>query len=134
MHELDVEQEKRCQWAYIILEARGGRVGWAAPAHAVMLKQQLKGRKMDTNSMKESLKSLHANLEATRDVDPELKELLQALDNDIHQLLRRDQDAASSTEGLVRRAQEISARLAVRHPHIEPALREVADALGRMGI
>jgi hypothetical protein len=90
---------------------------------------------MDTNNLKDTLKALHANLESTRAVDPELKELLQALDRDIRQLLdSNDAHRDSNTSGLIERAQTISAKLAVRHPHIEPALREVADMLGKMGI
>jgi hypothetical protein len=89
---------------------------------------------MDTNNLKDRLKSLHANLESTSDVDPELKELLQALDHDIRQLLDKKERDSSDAAGLIGRAQAISARLAVQHPHIEPALREVADTLARMGI
>jgi hypothetical protein len=89
---------------------------------------------MDTKNLKDNLKSLHANLESASDVDPELKTLLQALDHDIRQLLDKEQRDTSATAGLVRRAQAISARLAIQHPHIEPALREVADTLARMGI
>jgi hypothetical protein len=89
---------------------------------------------MESNNLKDSLKSLHENLESATDVDPELMQLLKVLDNDIHQLMAREEREASEAAGLVRRAQEISARLAVRHPHIEPALREVADTLGKMGI
>lgn len=89
---------------------------------------------MDTNGLKDRLKSLHANLESTSDVDPELKELLWSLDRDIHHLLNNEGDDGSDSAGLVQRARAISARLAVRHPHIEPALREVADMLAKMGI
>ena len=89
---------------------------------------------MDTNSLKDTLQSLRANLEATGNVDPEVRTLLQALDRDIRQLLDREAQPAPNTSGLVERAQAISARLATQHPHIEPALREVADMLARMGI
>ncbi|MEN3293723.1 MAG: hypothetical protein V7642_2976 [Burkholderiales bacterium] len=89
---------------------------------------------MDTTSLKKNLKSLRANLESTSDVDPELKDLLRALDDDIRQLLDKEERDRSNAAGLIRRAQEISARLAVQHPHVEPALREVADTLARMGI
>jgi hypothetical protein len=89
---------------------------------------------MDTNSLKDTLKALRANLESTGNVDSELKELLQALDRDIRQLLDKEAHPAPNTSGLVERVQAISARLAIQHPHIEPALREVADMLARMGI
>jgi hypothetical protein len=89
---------------------------------------------MDTNSLKETLKTLHANLESTDNVDAELKELLRALDRDIHQLVDKEMHDAPATAGLIERAQAISAKLAIQHPHMEPALREVADMLARMGI
>lgn len=89
---------------------------------------------MDRNSLKDTLKSLRTDLESTSDVDIETRELLQDLDQDIHQLLEKEAPDESHTAGLVRRAQAISARLAIRHPHIEPAMREVADMLARMGI
>jgi hypothetical protein len=89
---------------------------------------------MDKNSLKDTLKSLHADLESTPKVDPETKALLRDLDQDIRQLLEKEAGDQSVTSGLVRRAQAISARLAIRHPHIEPAMREVADMLARMGI
>jgi hypothetical protein len=34
----------------------------------------------------------------------------------------------------VERAQSISARLAVNHPHLQPVLRQIADTLTDMGI
>jgi hypothetical protein len=93
---------------------------------------------MDTENLKQSLKQLQARLDATADVDPELRALLQSLDGDIRQLLARDAaaDAAAVPDGnrLLEQAQALGARFAVRHPHLEPALREVADALARMGI
>lgn len=102
---------------------------------------------MDTENLKQSLKQLQARLDATADVDPELRALLQSLDGDIRQLLARDAAAdatASAATGgvaavpdgnrLLEQAQALGARFAVRHPHLEPALREVADALARMGI
>jgi ABC-type transporter Mla subunit MlaD len=88
---------------------------------------------MDTNNLKETLKSLRATLESTNTVDEEMKALLQDLDRDIRELLDKEEDD-SGAAGLIERAQAISARLAVKHPHFEPVLREVADTLTKMGI
>lgn len=41
---------------------------------------------------------------------------------------------APDAEVLVERAQEISARFAISHPHVEPALRELAQILAGIGI
>jgi hypothetical protein len=89
---------------------------------------------MNMENLKDSLKALRDELESTSDMDPETKDLLRGLDRDIHQLLEKEGKDADESAGLVGRAQAISARLAVRHPHFEPALREVADTLARMGI
>ncbi len=92
-----------------------------------------------TNNLKESLKSLHAHLAATPPVDEELQDLLRQLDGDIKGLLeqRADEsapDAPTTTYGLAERTQEITAKFAAQHPHLEPALRELGNILASMGI
>ncbi len=91
---------------------------------------------MTMENLKQSLKNLHANLEGTADVDPELRALLQSLERDIQALLARETPAVATPESnrLLERAQSISARLAARHPNMELALRELTDILGNIGI
>ncbi|MDY7546002.1 DUF4404 family protein [Glaciimonas sp. CA11.2] len=95
---------------------------------------------MSLDNLKESLQKLHATLESGAPVDPETKALLQTLDADIQRILANNTNATPdvSTEeassDLVNQAQKISARLAVRHPHLEPVFREIADMLTKMGI
>ena len=97
----------------------------------------------DTSNLKSHLKSLHANLAQTNDVDEELQSLLRQLDGDIRSLLERRSAAAtvepqvvgeSDTYGLAERTQELTARFAVEHPRLEPALRELGRMLANMGI
>ena len=90
---------------------------------------------MDSN-LKASLKSLHARLADAGPVDEELLDLLKQLDGDIKALLERgaDQPGESTTYGLAERTQELSARFAVKHPTLEPALRELGNILNSMGI
>lgn len=91
---------------------------------------------MDSN-LKTSLKSLHANLANAGPVDEELLELLKQLDGDIKTLLERGADPApgeTTTFGLAERTQELSAKFAVKHPQLEPALRELGTILSNMGI
>lgn len=92
---------------------------------------------MDTN-LKASLKSLHSSLATTGPIDEELQDLLRQLDGDIKQLLeRRAGEAAApdtTTYGLAERTQELSAKFAVKHPQLEPALRELGNILNSMGI
>jgi len=95
---------------------------------------------MTVDNLKESLQNLLATLESGAPVDPEIKALLQTLDSDIQKIL--DKDASATTDipdndassDLVKQAQKISARLAIRHPHLEPVFREIADTLTNMGI
>ncbi|MYM69628.1 DUF4404 family protein [Pseudoduganella sp. FT55W] len=91
---------------------------------------------MDSN-LKTSLKSLHANLAHAGPVDEELLELLKQLDGDIKTLLERGADplpGETTTFGLAERTQELSAKFAVKHPQLEPALRELGTILSNMGI
>ena len=94
----------------------------------------------DTANLKSHLKELHANLAQTGDVDEELQALLRQLDGDIRMLLERRTETAeapqeeSLTYGLAERTQEITARFAVEHPRLEPALRELGRMLANMGI
>jgi len=90
-------------------------------------------------NLKESLKSLHANLANAGPVDAELQDLLRQLDGDIKQLLeQRAADgvdgSGTTTYGLAERTQEISAKFAAKHPTLEPTLRELGTILGNMGI
>lgn len=90
---------------------------------------------MDMNDLKQTLIKLHANLEATENVDPELKDILQVLDKDIQALLDKDLADDDSISGeLVERSQAISAKFAAEHPQLEPVLRELGQILNRMGI
>ena len=88
---------------------------------------------MDSN-LKASLKNLHAKLAVTGPVDEELRDLLLQLDGDIKQLLEQRADEDTTTYGLAERTQEISAKFAVKHPQLEPALRELGNILASMGI
>jgi ABC-type transporter Mla subunit MlaD len=87
------------------------------------------------DTLKAHLKTLHRSLEETGQVDDELEMLLRQLDGDIkHVLARRADDPDANTYGLASRSQEITARFAVRHPTLEPALRQLGNILSNMGI
>ena len=87
------------------------------------------------NTLKAHLKTLPRSLEETGEVDDELEMLLRQLDGDIrHVLDKRAQDPDANTYGLASRTQELTARFAIRHPHLEPALRELGNILASMGI
>ena len=89
---------------------------------------------MTADTLKESLKKLHASLETAGELDPELRELLGVLDGDIQALLIKEEQASSEAIDLADQAQAISAKFAARHPRIEPVLRELGNILASMGI
>lgn len=91
------------------------------------------------SKLKESLQQLQSSIASGDPVDEELHGLLQKLDGDIKLLLEKraaqEQDAEESTTyGLAERSQELSAKFAVKHPKLEPALRELGEILANMGI
>ena len=105
---------------------------------------------MTTENLKQQLLNLHAALLAGEPLDPEMVTLLQMLDVDIRARLTQPPPLSPAptqthaeifgtpdTPGqsaLTSRAQEISARFAAKHPHLEPVLRELTDTLQRIGI
>jgi hypothetical protein len=89
----------------------------------------------NASNLKAHLQSLHQNLAETGELDEEAQELLRQLDRDIKQLLeKREDEVAVDTYGLAERTQALSARFAVEHPRLEPALRELGNILASMGI
>ena len=89
---------------------------------------------MTTKNLKQTLIDLHAALASDTPLDPEMVSMLKTLDADIQSALARQQHDEAPATGLTSRAQEISARFAVQHPHLEPVLRELTDTLQRIGI
>ena len=104
---------------------------------------------MTPENLKTKLLELHETLATSGPLDPELVQLLAVLDTDIQARLA-GQSVETTTRGaapsappavtpaaaagLTARAQELSARFAVQHPHLEPVLRELSDTLQRIGI
>jgi hypothetical protein len=90
-------------------------------------------------ALKTHLHTLHQNLAASGGaVDDETQDLLRQLDSDIKQVLERraadEADTDADAYGLSTRAQELTAKFAVKHPRLEPALRELGNMLASMGI
>ena len=91
---------------------------------------------MTSAELKDLLNRLQQELESGQPVAPELRELLRTLDGDIQKVLQQDQNAGASEDEapLTARAQEIEARFAADHPTLAASLRNMMDALGKMGI
>ena len=84
---------------------------------------------MSKDRIKELLAQLQEEIRST-DMDEELQTLISDLDNDIHSVIEDDGDM----NVLIDRAKEMEAGFATRHPAAERFMREVIDALVRMGI
>ena len=94
---------------------------------------------MTTDQMKDALRQIHAELEGKGTVDPELRGLLQTLETDIHSVLDRTETdpaagAEPETSSVTSRIDSIAAQFETEHPQMAPVLRQVGDALARMGI
>lgn len=103
---------------------------------------------MKHEELKQALTRLHAELEGGAPVDPELRQLLKTLDADIHRTLQQrpalespsphpavTEPTADAADGeLGERARDVSARFAAEHPYLDNALRNLIDALAKMGI
>jgi len=84
---------------------------------------------MSKDRVKELLAQLQEEIRST-DVDEELQTLISDLDKDIHNVIDNDEDM----NVLIDRAKEMEAGFATRHPAASRFMREVIDALVRMGI
>lgn len=84
---------------------------------------------MSKDRIKELLAQLQAEIRST-DMDDELQGLIGDLDNDIHGVIENDGDVSV----LIDRAKEMEAGFATKYPAAERFMREVIDALAKMGI
>ena len=88
---------------------------------------------MNDKSLKELLNSLHAVLEKTDEVDPETLELVRNLDEEINRLVESD-SSEGDFDNVVDQAKSVETRFAVDHPVAERFLREIIEALSKVGI
>lgn len=102
---------------------------------------------MESDDLRLTLIQLRADLENSAFMDPQTRQSLELLQEDIQRRLEQQEgqehvDAGSAMEdgltanegGLAARAQEMSARFAAEHPRLEPVLRELGAILERIGI
>jgi len=87
---------------------------------------------MTDTDLKQLLSRLHDELENTASVDPDTLQLVQELDEEINRLL--EADGADDFDNVMDRAKSVETRFAVDHPVAERFLREIIDALAKVGI
>ena len=86
---------------------------------------------MTEKNLNELLSELNEVLEQTSEIDDETRVLVKDLDEDINRLLESGEE---DIEGIVDRAQTIETRFALEYPVAERFLREIIDALAKVGI
>jgi phosphate uptake regulator len=86
---------------------------------------------MTDKNLNELLTELNDALESIEEIDPETRELVKDLDEDINRLL---ESGEQDVDGVVDRAQTLETRFALEHPVAERFFREIIDALSRVGI
>ena len=90
---------------------------------------------MTTEEIKNSLRQLHAELAQGHAVDPEILSLFRVLEEDIHSLLnQKNPDDAQAHPAMADRLDAAALQLEVGHPKLAPVLRQVGEALSRIGI
>jgi hypothetical protein len=68
-----------------------------------------------------------------KDLDPDTRTLVTELQSDINEMLAAETEEAE-TDSLIEKAKSLEAQFATEHPAAERFMREVIDALVRMGI
>ena len=87
---------------------------------------------MTKTNIRELLARLQREIRDT-ELDDDTRSMVRDLDAEIHELLEAG-GGVDATESIVEKARELETGFAAEHPTIERFLREVVDALVRMGI
>ena len=88
---------------------------------------------MNENNLKELLRQLHQALEKTDSVDPDTLKQVKELDEEVNRLLESGSEG-DEYDNVVDQAKAVETRFAVDHPVAERFLREIIEALSRVGI
>lgn len=87
---------------------------------------------MSNEQLQALLAKLQEELQNT-ELDADTRELVRELDSDIHDLLA-SADTEEKSGSVLKRAKQLEADFASEHPTAERFMREVIEALARMGI
>ncbi len=92
--------------------------------------------RVSDESLRELLARVHERLGRAGSVDPESRKLLSALVRDIDRALGRGgaASAAGATGSHAPRLESLAVRFEADHPALAEVIREVVDALARVGI
>lgn len=87
---------------------------------------------MTIDEMKSALEQIHLELRSGTKVNPEVVDLLRVLESDIHAIL--DETVEGTTPGVTDRLNKLALQFEVEHPQAAPVLRQVGEALSRVGL
>ncbi|MUH73080.1 DUF4404 family protein [Psychrosphaera haliotis] len=80
----------------------------------------------------DSLSKLHAELETSKDVDPQTLNQVRELDKQLHEMLKSNELKAEET--MLSQLLALEAKFAAEHPTLERITRDVIDRLAMMGV
>jgi hypothetical protein len=90
---------------------------------------------MDTNSLREHLAKLHAELADAHQTDPKYRESLTEMMQDINRLIDKAGDSTPSPDrSLPDRLERIAVQFEADHPTLAASARRLVDLLGEVGI
>lgn len=87
---------------------------------------------MSESVIRDLLDKLKSEVETT-EVDSESRRMLHRLESDIHSLLNETSEQSTSTS-MMETAEMLETQFASEHPIAEGLVREIMEALARMGI
>ena len=84
---------------------------------------------MSNQTLHEALARLHSELQGAAQLDEESSKLLQAIAADVARLR-----GAGGEQPHISKLEALAVRFETDHPTLAASLREIADALGRVGV
>jgi hypothetical protein len=89
---------------------------------------------MDTNSFREHLAKLHAELSEAHRTDPKYREALSKMMQDINVLIDKTESVPAPDKSLSDRLERMAVQFEAGHPTLAASARRLVDLLGEVGI
>ena len=90
---------------------------------------------MDNKKLQELLQQLHDEIQKSENIDSKGKDLLQDIDSDVHELLKRSEgDISQVHQTVIQRFENTIDHLEATHPNITGYLTELLEILSNAGI
>ena len=89
---------------------------------------------MDTNSFREHLAKLHAELTAAHGTDTKDGDSLSKMILDIHGLIDKPESTPTADKSLSDRLERLAVQFEADHPTLAASARRLVDLLGEVGI